>query len=234
MGGVGKFLFGSPGKEKTESGNHAWPAISDAFSPALGYVTGSGDMMSNLLGLGGGAAQTEGLKNYANSGGMQFLLDEGTDSINSNMYARGLGQSGAAMKGLEKYRSGLASTYLDNYMKHLQGLGQLGLGAGGVMSDAGQWSKGDKTGAKKGNIGSVIKAGAAIFSDVRGKKNIERIGEYASGLPKYKWEYKEGFGPEGRFIGPMAHEVKEFVPEAYIPNFVGEYAGVDYSKLGLN
>jgi hypothetical protein len=30
----------------------------------------------------------------------------------------------------------------------------------------------------------------------------------------------------------MAHEVKELRPEAYIPNFIEEFDGVDYGKLG--
>ena len=131
--GVKDALFGSGGKakseSKSESGNHAWDPIKGAFSPALGYVTQGGNAVANLLGVGGGD-QTGALSNFANSGGFKFLLDEGTDAINSNFYARGLGESGAAMKGLEKYRSGLASTYLQQYTDNLFKLGQLGLGAG--------------------------------------------------------------------------------------------------------
>lgn len=236
MGGVKDFLFGKPGGEETASGNHAWDAVSGAMTPALDYTTQGGSMMGSLLGVGGGPAQTEGLKNFANSGGMKFLLDEGTDSVNSNFYARGLGQSGAAMKGLEKYRSGLASTYLDKYLSHLNDYSKLGLGAAGAMSSAGGWSKGEKKGAKEGGLGTILSAASMIpgISDIRAKKNIKLIGQYSNGLPKYSYEFKEGIGPKGRFIGPMAHEVKEFVPDAYLPNYFGKFDGVDYAKIGLN
>ena len=122
MGGIADTLFGSPGKQKSssESGNHAWDAISGAFKPALGYVGQAGGLASNNLNQGPGG--------FADTGGFKFLMDQGTDSVNSNFYSRGLGQSGAAMKGLEKYRHGLASTYLNQYMDQVFNLGKLGLG----------------------------------------------------------------------------------------------------------
>jgi hypothetical protein len=236
-GGVGDFLFGKkPKPETSESGNHAWEPIKSALSPALGYVTGGGNMMGSLLGIPGMGSQTEGLKNFANSGGMQFLLNEGTDAINSNFYARGLGKSGAAMKGLEKYRSGLASTYLNDYMKNLMGFSNLGLGAAGVMSDAGRWSKGiGQQAGKGGALPYMLQAASMIpgISDRRVKKNVKLIGEYANGLPKYSFEFVEGLDlPKGRFEGPMADEVKRLIPDAYLPNYYGKFDGVDYAKLG--
>jgi hypothetical protein len=212
MGGVKKFLFGKGGGSESESGNHAWPAVSGALTPAMGYATQGGGMMANLLGLNGGAAQTEGLSNYANSGGMKFLLDEGTQAVNSNFYARGLGNSGAAMKGLEKYRSGLASTYLNQYMDHLAKLSGIGLGAAGAMSSAGGWSKGNASQGKQGALPSIISAVAAIpgISDRRLKKNIVEVGETEDGVTIYEFDYKQDTMlnlPTGRFIGFMADEV---------------------------
>lgn len=158
MGGIADTLFGSPGKQKSssESGNHAWDAISGAFKPALGYVGQAGGLASNILNQGPGG--------FADTGGFKFLMDQGTDSVNSNFYSRGLGQSGAAMKGLEKYRHGLASTYLNQYMDQVFNLGKLGLGAGGVMADAGRWSKSKSKGSagKDGILGDIVGAVAMI------------------------------------------------------------------------
>lgn len=149
------FLTGKPAKKtgKTESGNHAWGAINSAFSPALGYVTQGGNAVSALLGLGGdSAAQKTALENFSNSAGMSFLKDQGMDMITSNQAAKGLLNSGDTLKASQQYGQQLGSTYLNQYMQNLFGLGQLGLGAGGVMSDAGKWSKGKETskGPKKG------------------------------------------------------------------------------------
>jgi hypothetical protein len=150
MGGIVDTLFGSPSKEKSESGNKSYDAISSAFGPALGFVNQGGNAMWDML-KGGPAG-------FADSGGFKHLLEQGTNSVNSNFYARGLGQSGAAMKGLEKYRYGLASTYLSQYMDQLNNLGKLGVGAGGVMSSAGQYSKGSAKGGKDGIAGDIIGA----------------------------------------------------------------------------
>jgi hypothetical protein len=153
-GGVGGFLFGKkPKPQKQESGNHAWDEIKGAYEPALKYTTNAGDTAWNLLKGGPGG--------FADSGGFKFLLDQGTNQINSNFYSRGLGQSGAAMKGLEKYREGLASTYLTQYMDQLMGLGKLGLGAGSVMAQAGQWSKG--SGPTQGKAGALPMLAAAFL-----------------------------------------------------------------------
>lgn len=209
--GLKDAVFGSEGKkkEKTESGNHAWDPIKGAFTPALGYVTQGGNAVANLLGVGGGD-QTGALSNFANSGGFKFLLDEGTDSINSNFYARGLGESGAAMKGLEKYRSGLASTYLQQYTDNLLNLAKLGLGAGGVMADAGRWSKGESKGTtgKDGILDDALKAAAA--SDPRLKENIVFAGTDDAGINFYYFDYKQDTPlnlPTGRHYGVLADEV---------------------------
>jgi len=160
--GLKKTLFGSPSKESSESGNHAYPAINSAFGPALGYVTQGGSMLGNLLGVGGGPAQTSALENFSNSGGMQFLMDQGQRAITSSKAASGLLKSGSYGTALEKYGQGLASTYLNQYMNNLLDFSKLGLGAGGILSSAGSYSKGQETGAKKGIAGDIIKAVAAV------------------------------------------------------------------------
>lgn len=154
MGGVSRTLFGAPSKEKSssESGDTAYPAISGALTPALNYTTQGGDMMANLLGVGGGPAQTDALNNFANSGGMQFVQNQGLNGIASNNAAKGLLQSGSTLQAMDKYNQNLASTYLTQYMGGLDNLSKLGIGAGGIMSDAGRYSNssGSGTGAKQG------------------------------------------------------------------------------------
>lgn len=219
MGGIGKALFGSPGKQKSESssGNHAWEPVSDAFKPALGYVTQGGNSIASLLGLGGdSAAQQTALSNFANSGGMKFLMGQGNNMINSNMAAKGALHSGATLKALDKYGQGLGSTYLNQYMDNLFKLSNVGLGAGGVMSQAGNWSKSKSSGSggKQGIAGDIV--GAIALSDARLKENIVYIGSTADGIPLVEYNYRQDTGmvlPKGRFLGVLAQDVAERRPE---------------------
>jgi hypothetical protein len=225
---------GGKSSSKQESGNYAYGDISGAFKPALGYVTSSGDMMSKLLGLSGDAtAQKGALENFSNSAGMGFLKDQGMDMITSNQAAKGLLNSGDTLKASQQYGQGLASTYLNQMMQNLLGLGGLGLGAGGVMADAGRWSKGESKSSeskgKNGMLPSLISSVAAIpgISDIRAKSDIVHIGTAKDGLKVYEYTINGV-----RKTGPMAHEVKELRPWAFIPNFKDGFDGVDYGKLG--
>jgi hypothetical protein len=237
MGGVKDFLFGeAPEPQKQESGNHAYDDIKGAFSPGFDYFSQGGNMLGSLLGVGGEGAQTGALENFANSGGMKFLQDQGTKMITSSKAASGLLNSGSYGTALTKYGQGLASTYLNDYMKNLMGFSQLGLGAGNLVTQAGQYSTGTgQTAGKQGNLGTILQAASMIpgISDRRVKMNIEKIGEYSDGLGKYRYEFKPGHElPTGiKYEGVMADEVKELRPWAYLPKYFGTYDGVNYAYI---
>lgn len=166
------FLTGKPAKSsgKTESGNHAWESISGAFSPALGYVTQGGNAVSALLGLSGdGAAQKSALENFSNSSGMGFLRDQINNQVTSNKAASGLLNSGSTLTALQDRGAALGSTFLNQYMDNLFKLSGVGLGAGGVMADAGRWSKGEQkqSGPKKGLLDWASDA-AEAYANVTG------------------------------------------------------------------
>lgn len=129
------------------------PMLTDAFKPALGYVTGGGNMLGSLLGLNGPNAQTGSLTNFANSAGMGFLRDQGNQQITSSQASRGLLDSGATGKALVKYGEGLGSTYLNQYMSNLKDYAGIGLGAGNILAQSGV-EKHDK-GAKKGILSTI-------------------------------------------------------------------------------
>lgn len=244
MGGVGKFLFGSKGKpQESESGNHAWNEIEHYFQPMLGYGTQGGDAIANLLGVGaprvgdkagqysyegggatggsGGAAggQQGALSNWANSGGMQFLMDTMQKGVTSSKAAQGLLKSGSYGTALQDRAMGLGSTYLNQYMDNLFKFSNLGLGAGGLMASAGQYSKGQgATPGKQGAAPMILQAASMIpgISDERLKENVEFIERRADGLGLYSWNYKQDAPinlPKGRFVGVMAQEVAELRPE---------------------
>lgn len=213
MGGVKDAIFGKPSSSTQDSWskNRAWTEIKTAFEPALKYTTNAGDTAWNLL--------KGGPQGFADSGGMKFLMDSMAKGVTSTKAAQGLLKSGSYGTALQDRAMGLGSTYLNQYMDQLFKLGNLGLGAGGVLSSTGQWSKGEgqSTGGKQG-IGSMLAQGigAAIgASDRRLKENIVSLG---NGL--YEFEYKQDAPivlPKGRFVGYMADEV----PAAYVVDYHG-------------
>lgn len=76
------------------------------------------------------------------------------------------------------------------------------------------------------DIAGLAMAGKYVFSDRRLKRDIERIGTHASGVPLYSFRYLSDDTPR---IGVMADEVELVMPEA-----VGERDGfktVDYAML---
>lgn len=74
-------------------------------------------------------------------------------------------------------------------------------------------------------IGTAASAGA--FSDVRLKRDIQRIGHLPSGLPVYDFRYAWSDEP---YRGVMAHEAAEIFPEAVSVHDSG-YLMVDYSRI---
>ena len=75
-----------------------------------------------------------------------------------------------------------------------------------------------------GSLGSAaIKGG--VFSDIRLKTDIARVGTLDNGLPGYSYRYKAG-GPI--HIGVMAQDVETVRPEAVVE--VGGFKAVDYAR----
>lgn len=86
------------------------------------------------------------------------------------------------------------------------------------------------------NSGLMGLAGAGMMmSDVRLKKNIERIGTLPNGLPFYSFEYIDAvkdhpLAGKGHFTGVMAQDVEQVMPEAVITMDNG-YKAVNYGLL---
>lgn len=151
---------GSKQKQTSESGNTAYPWLQQNYGAtgASAFNGGLGGAMG-ILGIGGDPASSQAaLDNFWKSSGGDFLLHQGIEGVNNNMYARGLGLSGADMKGLEDYRSGLASTKLQDILNDYLGVSKLGLGAGDLIANAGQFSKGQSSGNSSQGIASTIGA----------------------------------------------------------------------------
>lgn len=85
----------------------------------------SGSLNNLLTGLGNGNAQAA----LENMPGYQFQKQQGLEAVQNGFAARGLGSSGAAMKGAANYMNGLTSQNVGNYYNMLLGGSQLGANA---------------------------------------------------------------------------------------------------------
>ncbi len=75
--------------------------------------------------------------------------------------------------------------------------------------------------------GTVIGAVAMVaMSDRRLKRNYQRIGTTAKGVPMYRFQY---IGSNDTYIGPMADEVERIIPSAV--RDIGGFKAVDYSQI---
>lgn len=219
-----------------KSGNHAWDEIKDTYYPMAQKGVGGYNALGNLLGLGGSGAHSQAINDYWNSTGGKFQLEQGLDAVTSKMSAAGLRQSGAYGKAMEQYRQGLASTYADNFLGKLLQYSQLGLGAGNLMANAGQYSKGQGAGGGLGGIlGGVggLLSGIGALSSRRAKDGIVVLGPWddrGDGLEKVEFHYRSD-PTKTRYVGVIAEDVERLRPWAFIPNFIGDLPGVNYAKL---
>jgi hypothetical protein len=95
--------------------------------------------LQGFLGIGGDpAASQAALNDYLNSTGYQFNLDQGIEAAQQNKASAGLLNSGATLKALDQYGTGLADQYGQQYEQNLQGVVGTGVSATNALSGTGQ------------------------------------------------------------------------------------------------
>lgn len=126
-----KALFGGS-DSKSSSGNQAFPYLQGALAPAVEGGLGSMNALNQELGGGFDA--------YKKKAGFDFAMGEGLKGITGTGAAKGLLRSGATGRGFQKFGQGLQSSFYDNFLNRLGQSAQLGLGAAGTLTGAGQTS----------------------------------------------------------------------------------------------
>lgn len=166
MGSLATNLFGGSKESQSSQGtqtsyNKAYDLLAGALSPTLNQAGAASGQLANLLGLGGGPAQTEGFDRWRDSTGYQFGLKSGMDAITGSAAAKGLLNSGSTAKALNRFGQDYASTKFGEYANQLSGLLGQGLQAGQTIGGAGNYSYGQQSSqgqsrASGGGFGGVL------------------------------------------------------------------------------
>jgi hypothetical protein len=110
-----------------------------ALTPFMNAGGPATSAIQALLGLGGDKAAAEGAFNtFRNATGYQDQFNEGQRSVTGALGNRGLLDSGAAQKALTRYGHAQSNQSLGQYMGHLAGQQQIGLGAASALAGVGQ------------------------------------------------------------------------------------------------
>jgi hypothetical protein len=225
---MAKILGGTKSQSQSQqtSQNLAFQPISDAFNPLLKYASQGANSFARLL--GGDSSEFDAYKRTA---GYDFMKERGLGGVGAGFAGGRMLGSGAAAKAMQEYGSNFENTFSNNYLDKLLAMANLGSGAAGAITQAGNYSQGtsqSKEYSGGGLLGGLMKIGGAVaMSDRRLKTDIEQVGELSNGLKLYSYKYFDGSGP---FVGVMADEVEQIQPEALGPVIAG-YKSVDYSQI---
>lgn len=224
---MGSIFGGSKQKSRSTSYNKAYPFIQEQFGGVTDLAGTGANALSALL-----AGDTSGLDTYLSNSAYDFEGEQGARGITANRAAQGILNSGGTGKKYVEYGNDLRQRYIDNYYQKLLGQAQLGLGAGQLITGAGQTGESQSKGKSKGGLGGLIGGGLSVVarSERALKKNITEIGKNAEGIPIYRFWYKTGSGPH---IGTMVEDVERLKPEALGPITKEGHRTVDYSKISL-
>jgi hypothetical protein len=109
--------------------------ITGLEQPTIDRGNAAGTTYAGLLGVGGDpAASAAALNTYRSSTGYQDLLNTGLGAVNSNAYARGLGDSSATLKDLQTKGMAIADQNQQQYLGNLNNLIQTGNSAIGNIA----------------------------------------------------------------------------------------------------
>lgn len=204
-----------------------------------------------IVGLGGPAEEAAQIARIEQSPLFQAQVRQGEEALLQGASATGGLRGGNIQAALAQFRPGMLQSQIDLQYERLGGLTTLGqksaaaqAGAGmglaeslsGLYGDIGasragramaeQRAQGQFQGGLINLAGQALPAIGKMFSDIRLKENIKKIGTRPDGLGVYEFDYIWG---GDRNIGLMAQEVNEVYPHAV--GVVDGYLTVNYSQV---
>lgn len=189
------------------------------LNPAIERGNQAGGYIADLLGTGGDPAKAKAaFENYQGSTGYQYQLQQGLGAVNSNAYARGMGDSGATMKALQNRGNALADQSFNSYIGNLQNISSQGTAAAGNLAGVSQNYVGQVSANNNGQATTVGNAALSNAANISGTvQNLINAGAYAYGS-----SYGSGGAPANNNAGAMGN------PAGY----AGPYNNTNYGYLG--
>lgn len=157
--------------------------------PFMDRGNDAGLALNALLGLSGDentvASAERGLQQFKASTGYGQRLHEGNNALNTAFAAKGMLQSGAALKALDRYNQDYASNEFEKYLGYLSG--QQGIGLSGANALAGVGSNFVNTAANVNANAADARSNAALASGASWNNALSGVaraaGQYIGGLP---------------------------------------------------
>lgn len=220
------------------------------LDPFLQAGTGALQTQQALLGQLGPEAAAAAQAQFLAAPGQQFAEERAQKNLLQNASAIGGLRGGNVRSALVEQGAGFAAQQFGDFQNRLAALsgsgqttatslGQLGsqsaTNISGLLQAGGQAQASGILGAQQANAdlaGNVLSI-AGLFSDVRLKKNIVKVGQLPSGLNWFDWEWTEEglkLSPNQATSGVIAQEAKELFPDAVAEDANG-YLRVDYKRL---
>ena len=215
--------YGGQMQQGTGATNFLSQLLGVSPSGVAGAANSVGNAANGIANAGGAQA---GYNNYLQNAGYAPAMRQMSQATTGQGAASGLLNSGSTTRALQSRGTELNQSFFNNYLQQLAGVSGLGLQAGGLVSNAGQRSKGGGP-STAGSIASAVGGIASIFSDRRLKRDIERVDEFSDGLGVYEYRYVMS---AKRVLGVMADEVAKLRPWALGPKRAG-FATVNYGAL---
>lgn len=144
------------------------------LDPFIQGGTAAYGTLNQLLGVGGSGNSSQMQDTLNNLPGYQFTLGQGLKSVQNSATARGLGVSGAALKGAANYSTGLANSQYGNYVNQLQTSANTGESAANALAGVGttvagqvggnQIGAGNASAAASNAVGNAVATGAGNIS----------------------------------------------------------------------
>jgi hypothetical protein len=192
------------------------------------------DLMQNLRGAAGGSGIASLAQVLANQGALQ--AQQASISIaqqerqNQQMERQGAGQADMTERGGEA----MVQSAEMQRQTTLLGIEYGGMGGANAAVQGAYGNQMSSMAAAGQMMSSRYAANTSLLSsaasDIRLKKNINKIGESPSGLNIYSFEYKDSKYGRGLFQGVMSNEI----PQEAVVQMDNGYDAVDYSMLDVD
>lgn len=190
------------------------PGTSAWDSEMSRLTQGNTDQLNQLALMGRSQGYNEARDQYTLPVNVVSALLSGSQVTNPASTVANTAQTGVA--GVD-YAGLVNQNYANQMNAYNQGQANRAAGLGGLFGLGGSL------------LGAAGQAGGfgALFSDVRLKRDITRVGTTDGGLPIYTYRYVTG-GP--MMMGVMAHDVEKVIPDAVMTHDSG-FKMVDYGKV---